>query len=396
MAAVVRSSRRIPELDGLRGLAVLLVLVYHYVADQLVSPPGSPVALARKYLELAWSGVDLFFVLSGFLLGGILLDQRGSQRYFRAFYIRRACRILPLYFVLLALFAAAGWLIHATGRGQRFEYLFEPALPIWCYLTFTQNAIMALWHTFGGHWMGVTWSLAIEEQFYLFLPFCLRFVPVRRLPHFLIGVIVAVPLARIALYRYSGHWIPGYVLTPCRADALLLGVVGAWMVRTPAALKLITTRLLRTIFIVMLAGSVLLASRETISTPGTAFLGFSWFAVLYLCMILMCVLDKDSAVCRILRSPSLRFFGLISYGIYLLHDLICGFLHAAILNHMRPVINDAASGGVTLLALAVTVAVAWLSWRLLESQIIAWGHKYGFRPDQAVRDVAVIKSAEPA
>ena len=92
------------ELDGVRGLAILLVLIWHYVNREV--DPNANIVLV--YLKLAanvtWSGVDLFFVLSGFLIGGILLDHRTCSNYFRVFYIRRVCRIFPLYFVLIFLF----------------------------------------------------------------------------------------------------------------------------------------------------------------------------------------------------------------------------------------------------------------------------------------------------
>lgn len=97
-------SRRIPELDGLRGLAILLVLFYHYIESSPVLPGFLSVAG-----RLTWSGVDLFFVLSGFLIGGILLNARESPNYFKAFYVRRAYRILPIYAATLAAF----WLIRA-------------------------------------------------------------------------------------------------------------------------------------------------------------------------------------------------------------------------------------------------------------------------------------------
>lgn len=93
---------RIPALDGLRGLAILLVLLWHCLFAEF-----TPIALIRKLLfvgKLSWSGVDLFFVLSGFLIGGILLDARSSPRYFQTFYLRRAFRILPLYFLVLSLY----------------------------------------------------------------------------------------------------------------------------------------------------------------------------------------------------------------------------------------------------------------------------------------------------
>jgi peptidoglycan/LPS O-acetylase OafA/YrhL len=91
---------RLPELDGVRGIAILMVLVWHYAVYEFQPEPGSIGAYALACLRLSWSGVDLFFVLSGFLIGGILIDNQQSNNYFKVFYVRRVCRIFPLYFFL--------------------------------------------------------------------------------------------------------------------------------------------------------------------------------------------------------------------------------------------------------------------------------------------------------
>ena len=100
-----RGSSRTPELDGIRGIAILLVLIWHYPINQIRGEHGSVFHLVQQSLGWTWSGVDLFFVLSGFLIGGTLLDNRRASNYFQVFYIRRACRIVPLYFLLLLAFA---------------------------------------------------------------------------------------------------------------------------------------------------------------------------------------------------------------------------------------------------------------------------------------------------
>src|SRR5215467_9983632 len=154
-------SHRKLELDGLRGIAVLLV-VYHHWMPLTLNISGDSVA--GRLGALSWSGVDLFFVLSGFLIGGILLDHKNSPSYFKTFYIRRVCRILPLYILCLALFymtKSSGW-------------LWNSPLPWYSYATFTQN----FWTAFRGNsaealWLVPTWSLAVEEQFYLTLPLLL-------------------------------------------------------------------------------------------------------------------------------------------------------------------------------------------------------------------------------
>jgi len=142
--------RRIPELDGLRGIAILLVLYLHYfvnghgAAEQL-GWLRYPVAMGR----LGWSGVDLLFVLSGFLIGGILLEAKDSSRYFQTFYIRRSFRILPLYFAVVSLFVVLK-ILFPRGVGDFFG-----SVPLWSYATFTQNIWRSLFSE-NGIWLGPT------------------------------------------------------------------------------------------------------------------------------------------------------------------------------------------------------------------------------------------------
>ena len=116
---------RIPELDGIRAIAILMVLVWHYFSSQVSSEPGTLIASLIGLAKMSWSGVDLFFILSGFLIGGILIDNRGSSGVLKTFYVRRACRILPLYLVAVLTFFAARYF-----AGTDENWLFSGKLPI--------------------------------------------------------------------------------------------------------------------------------------------------------------------------------------------------------------------------------------------------------------------------
>ena len=155
------SSRRIPELDGLRGFAILLVLVYHYIATPEHRPLGFPLHRLFQALSVCWSGVDLFFVLSGFLIGGILLESRESPRYFQAFYLRRIHRILPIYYSWLFLYVVVRFVSARLAPGWSLlnssDYTGVPA-----YIVFIQN-FFYFRSRLDWIWLGVTWSLAIEE-----------------------------------------------------------------------------------------------------------------------------------------------------------------------------------------------------------------------------------------
>src|SRR5208282_3338546 len=155
-----RLSGRIAELDGIRGLAIGMVLIYHYFLIRIDVPMRSAAAYALSTGRLAWSGVDLFFVLSGFLIGGILLDARDSSNYFQVFYTRRVLRIVPIYAVFL--FAAfCIFQVGNLGDGNRFTWLFQGRLPWVPHLVFLQNFWMVKANTFGPAILGLTWSLAV-------------------------------------------------------------------------------------------------------------------------------------------------------------------------------------------------------------------------------------------
>ncbi len=202
---------RIRELDGIRGCAILLVLIWHYIACQLHSPPLDSInyILARS-LSLTKSGVDMFFVLSGFLIAGILLDNREANNYFRVFYLRRICRIFPLYFLMLGLFLVLTTL--GLDQSPRFHWLFQNPFPLWSYATFTQNILVGLRGDFGANWLGITWSLAVEEQFYCFIPLLVWLLPRRKFALVALSLIFLAPLLRSVSRRNDG--LPAYVWTP--------------------------------------------------------------------------------------------------------------------------------------------------------------------------------------
>ena len=122
-APIVKKPKgRIPELDGIRGAAILMVIVWHYFFSQIHPSPHSLLSAMAIPFRLCWSGVDLFFVLSGFLIGGILVDSREAANYFRVFYVRRVCRLGPVYLLLLTSFALVYRLSDPHGR---FSWLLE-------------------------------------------------------------------------------------------------------------------------------------------------------------------------------------------------------------------------------------------------------------------------------
>src|SRR5579863_9160491 len=219
------ADRHVRAYDGLRGIAIVLVLLRHLGEDLPARRLGGVVDAA---LNAGWLGVDVFFVLSGFLITGILLDARGdeaqpSEGYFLRFYARRALRIFPLYYLFLAvtIFIARPPMPHGT----------------WWYWSYTSNVLIArhgwpegLWET--GH----LWSLAVEEQFYLVWPAIIAWTPRRRLPVLCVAIIVGAIAVRIALI-HQGAALGAYVLTPARADTLAVGAALAIALRSGPRVK---------------------------------------------------------------------------------------------------------------------------------------------------------------
>jgi len=371
-------SARIPELDGLRGLAILLVILCHYVGNADHRALGFWFHRALSVFTVGWSGVDLFFVLSGFLIGGILLDARSSPHYFRAFYMRRVFRILPLYYGWTLLFGVlaglALWL--APGRTPLTSHdLFQVPL----HLFFLQDIWIGM-PSWPWIWFVVTWSLAVEEQFYLLAPILIRYISVRRLVPLLFVIIAVAPLFRFALYRWTGNPYAASFPMPCRADALAWGILLAVAWRQPVFRAALASRarFLSLALIFLALGAVTLAWWLA-RPPGfvTLTIGISWLALLYSCLLLFVLSSTGSFVAAVMRWRWLRHLGVISYCVYILHDAFNQIAHRLLL-HSEPQLNDFRGVVVTLLAIALTVALAALSWRYFEGPLIRHGHRYSF------------------
>ncbi|HUA38319.1 MAG TPA: acyltransferase [Candidatus Sulfopaludibacter sp.] len=378
----LKTGVRIPELDGLRGVAILVVLVHHYLSGR-IQPRDSPlVESLNRALALSWSGVDLFFVLSGFLIGGILLDQRNTENYFKTFYLRRICRIFPLYFLWLILFLFLDRVLSPSLLRQHWAAdAFAPRYPNWAYAVFLQNFFIAKKQIFGPHWLGTIWSLAIEEQFYLIAPLLIRFLPLRKLPYALAAMIVVIPVLRLYSYLYHPA-IFVYVLLPYRADALLMGVACAYGIRQEFWRDWLQKHQshLYPAFIVLLAGVIYLSKRGIDSRTSfeMVFLGYSWLPLFYTCVLLIVITAKQGALAKVMRITLLRNLGIIAYGVFLMHLAMDALAHGLISGRDILAINNLTDGLVTLFALLVTLLLATLSWHYFEKPIVRWGHSFAY------------------
>ncbi len=380
------STTRIPQLDGVRGLAILLVLIWHYAVAPLQPSVSDWAPWFKTILGFTWSGVDLFFVLSGFLIGGILLDNRDASNYFKAFYARRIFRIWPIYLVWFGVFLIGLIAVNTVAPHAPFAWQFQQPQPLWAYGSLTQNWTMAASGTFGAPWLDVTWSLAIEEQFYLILPLLIRFLPTRYLIPLLIGLILSAPILRTLLFVTVPHPdLVVYVLTPCRADALLLGVLCAYAMRKPRWRDYFQRNLkaLYGLLLIFAGGTAMLALSH--SSFALASWGYTWLAGMYATLLVIVMTAKAGLAPRLFKNRTLRWLGAIAYGTYLFHQAFNGLMHSLLLNQ-QPRIAIWADLIVSLMAVALTLGVALLSWCYFERPLVAVGHqvRYNDSPTEMI------------
>jgi peptidoglycan/LPS O-acetylase OafA/YrhL len=251
------------------------------------------------------------------------------------------------------------------------------------FLSFTQNVWMAR-HSEWSTWLSQTWSLAVEEQFYLMLPMLVLLTPRRILPLALIGLISCAPALRLMIYLMSPlktAVMSNYVLLPCRADALLLGVLAAWAIRQPhISLWFIQYRpKLYAGFCGLLSIAGLAVFRgwsydSTFMITG----GFTILAAFYTIFLLIAVTETNGPIKWLTSVAPLRQLGIVAYGIYLIHEVVPHFIFKGlgISSHF-----ETPMASLTFAASLVSVGLlAWISWRYFEAPFISIGHRFKYDP----------------
>lgn len=303
----------LPVLDGIRGLAILLVVPHNL--HLAVEPQGVLAKLFQAVLDRGWIGVQLFFVLSGFLITRILIRTSRASNYYQAFFVRRALRIWPLYYFALLLFLCV-----LPAFGMTLPH--DPDLSVYLWL-FLSNFVQPL-HP-GGMALPHFWSLAVEEQFYLLWPF----IVYRRSPTQILKVCAGVVLLALAS-RVGLLWLnmPTNVLyewTPCRMDALALGAAAAACTEMPGFLdKLIRKRAwLDGGFVLLFVAGALVSKGYDLAAHLSQSLGYlllaAAFSVLVLRLAIADHLGHQSLFTRVMRSGPLGQVGKYSFGMYVFH-----------------------------------------------------------------------------
>lgn len=355
----------IPVLDGLRGIAVIGVMFFHFAMS-----PAAPSRLNDLLIRVSrfgWVGVDLFFVLSGFLITGILIDAKSSAHYFRNFYARRTVRIFPLYYGVLALFyliAPHTNLYPAEGVAAAERY------QAWYWL-YASNFLIAFHNGWVFEQFTHFWSLAVEEHFYLIWPAIVYFVKPAKLGWVCAGFIIGGLVVRGFFEQFHFNMYYAHLLTPSRVDSLAMGGLIAVLARRGKGLAEMRLAA-KCVAVLCIVGTGIIYLRVHDFNPKFSLVrtvGFSVLALMFGAILVISMTGRSNGLAsRVLGGRVLRFFGKYSYGLYIFHVLI-----VPPVREWAPAVRMAghvgAFGGLAVhiaVCFLVSIAMALLSWHLFE------------------------------
>lgn len=343
-------STRLPVLDGLRGLAILLVLGAHLFPDAIA--------------DVGWAGVDLFFVLSGFLITGVLLDGAQDPHRVRTFYVRRALRIFPLYYGVLIAFLVIVPLAHISyfsdvpGHSSTWAVTTRELAWFWPYLTNWSIGVLRPHHPGP---LSHFWSLAVEEQFYCVWPLVVWRCSRRAAFGVAAGAFVGSCALRVALVLRGAPYLTAYVLTPCRLEGLAIGAMIAIGIRSAGGLAGVRRAIALPGIVAgaLLVGLFLWRGTLTNTDPWIETIGFAAIALVFGGLLVIAM----SYAPVTLRSAPLCWAGTYSYGLYVLHPFVIRGLELG--TKLEP--GDAPF---TITALVLSAVAAWISYRWYEGPFL--------------------------
>jgi peptidoglycan/LPS O-acetylase OafA/YrhL len=363
------SGSHVAALDGVRGLAIVLVMAVHFLGDQTAVTRFE--RLLTKLGNYGVWGVDLFFVLSGFLITGILYDSKPRPRYFRNFYVRRTLRIFPVYYAVLVVLFVVLPHVSALYPATLAESARHQAW-VWPYGT---NIYLAMKDDWALPYISHFWSLAVEEHFYLVWPLVVFACSRPALLRVSVGAMVFALALRTTLALAGAGEVTQYVLTPCRLDALCLGAFIAVASRPGGVTSLArwSNPVLYASGAVVLGLSalhVVTTSPDAITLPLRGTVVELFFGGL---LVKSVTAERVTLVGRFFTSRTMRFFGKYSYGLYLFHGIVGyamvergmqGRIAAALGSHVLAMVAFALAGVVASLVVAV------LSYELFEKHFL--------------------------
>lgn len=376
----------LPALDGLRGIAILLVIVSHYLGDYW------------RTATVGWTGVSLFFVLSGFLITGILLDMKGAPHYFRNFYARRTLRIFPLYYLTLFLAFVVAPFVPALNT-EGFRAVASRQGWLW---TYTMNLYVSFRsevggaNPFAGDWVEMLhfWSLSVEEQFYLVWP-VIVLVASRGQLRVVCCAMFAGAWALRVYFSGQGNLAAPYFFTLCRVDDLAVGAFIAATARERGGLeKMRACAPWMTVLALwaLLGTGVRLRHFFDLDAYVQRY-AYSAFSLLYGCLLVFALTTAERGVYRrALQFAPLRSYGKYSYAIYIFHWALAHlvFFRIAPLEKLTETLG---SQNAALLVRAIVAAIgaypiAWASWHLYEKRFIGLKRYFGGSPKELSADGA--------
>ncbi len=362
-----------PQLDSLRAFAVLLVIIAHWLPRD---------NFLNRYNNNGISGVTLFFVLSGFLITGILLKSKEEidkglpvSRAFKTFYIRRALRIFPLYYLVISL----AWIFNESGIRGSFHWHFFYASNYYFWMKWD-------WQAHLSH----LWSLSEEEQFYLFWPAILFWVPTRKLPYVFVGAIIIAIVYRIQTAVPWGEF--PRTLTPGSLDSFGIGALLAYGSRYKAPwfnfLQKRSSILILLLALLYFSAPVLLQSRRD-HFISYSFLFYGYYFPMISAFFGLLILAAARGVTNPIIAPILNhrwvlYLGKISYGLYLVHNFVPTFWNIPMPQQLLP----AGLLIVQILRFALLVAVCSLSWYLFEKPLLRLKKYFEYESQTAVPGAA--------
>lgn len=365
----------VPALDGVRGLAILLVLFFHFM---LIGGNTPAIRLIQKTWSFGWMGVDLFFVLSGFLITGILLDAKAKRPtasgYFKNFYARRTVRIFPLYYAFLIVFL----LILPNVMSGFYDLYGRPPVGQWAFWTYTYNLFQGRHQGARefSHTMGVTWSLCIEEQFYLIWPTIVWFARPRTLLKICAGLILMSMIARGIVWHQTQYLVFASQWSFCRMDPLAVGAAIAITARIAPAWLFNARKF--AVHLIWLVPVLVVGWNAIVGTlvQSKVFLisGYSALALMFGALLLMTITAGGRGpFVWFFSNPLLRLFGRLSYAMYLFNQPIKYALLKYVWGFTDPTQEFTQVSQQILfflLASVLTVGAAWLSWHLFEKHFL--------------------------
>ncbi len=382
-ARVWQPGQHIPQLDGVRGLAIAMVTLYRFSKE---IPTDSWVGqLLHSGFRLGDRGVDLFFVLSGFLITGILLDAKGHPHFFKNFLARRSLRIFPLYFAALFLFLVVfHWMHPRTGM---FEQAHQQQFFLWTYLTNVKMSLEGAW-CFG--YLDHFWSLAVEEHFYLFWPLVLFWLSQRTALVVACSLAMVASLSRVGFAMFSDNGVAPDVLTIFRCDALLIGSALALQLRSATGLRPVLRHA------GWVCGSCLLLALACAALDKRLWtIPHTLWPLIWACLLVWLLnASQQHLLARCFRLSGLRRLGQVSYAMYVFQSPLIPITATVVsVSAMTAWTGNAILGNLLYIGVmfGLTYGCALWSWELLERHCLklkAWFPTHGESPPRSTTGVS--------